>query len=151
MAEYKLGGIYTVQNKDEARQFIGKEGFFSDVYGILINDKFLSNKQKPAVLERISEDDCLPFRNGTSIFQFFRPIIEDEELMTWEELCEWEMKGFGVHSYKGTETWYVPCGYPEKRMKEKVGEDVIIRYHGSNEVMKPTKVIFLKDCRGGKE
>ena len=142
--------ILTYRDTEEAKKYIGKRClFFETLRGaeefLISTDKHKCGKRRN-ILEDIKEKSYRPFFDGTVGFQFLIPIledeeIEDEELMTNEEILEWESRGFGT----------ILFAYSEEEKNQQVDRHYVIRYNGSDKVLIPTKKIFLKDCRGGKK
>ncbi len=166
MEKYKLGKIYTAENKDEAREFIGKEGFFSDFYNQIWDEKVIgtSRYNYKRVLEHIYDgnDGNYPFgylvgQNGSSkeaAFQFFRPILEERQMrMTWEEILEWLARGNGFifipSDYYDEPHWdvYIYIDATDETLDKEVSEDIRIRHFGTDEIIVPTRDIFIRDCR----
>ena len=142
----KFGEVLDYRDTEEAKAFIGKKGVFSNNLCLIEeNPKHCDT----LILKEIEGGSTYPFTGGPDdIYQFFRPILEDEDLMTHEELAEWEARGFGLHSYNNKGSfWSTSNSYTEEERKKKVRETLVIRYFGSDEILKPTRAIFLKDCR----
>lgn len=144
----KLGKIYTFENKNEAKDLIGKSVVFSDNYaGIWESDKGQLNIGKLTDIR----DDYFPFKI-TETFQFIREIIEEEKpLMTNRQLTEWLAKGFGectlANDYASIDfAWDYFKGEEDGLLPS----DVIIRSWDSNEWVKPTLDIYERDCKGVK-
>lgn len=142
----KFGEIYTYKNAEEAKQYIGKTGCFSDIL------KGITERPMQCVegtLKKVDEEDSCPFngevRGG---YQFFRPILEeeDDELMTNRQLAEWLAKGNGEFSYETSSLIFNCWQYSEGDEDEPVGDYFILRHWGDTEWSKPTKAIYEEDC-----
>lgn len=147
----KFGEVYDYRNAEEAKQFIGKKGVFSD--------SLWSINKRPA--EDISgtlvdADGDIAYRfirlgeDGRRVpFQFFRPILEeDEPLMTRRQLAEWLAKGNGEYTYETSSLAFNYWQYSKGNEDNKpVGGYIHIRRWKDTEWMKPTKDIYEEDCK----
>ncbi len=165
MAEFKLGKIYTAENLEGAKKYVGKKGFFTDYYAHIIKDEDIDSYCVESTLTNVDCDEILPFFCSYGCYQFFRPILEEDkpERMTFAELLEWGARGNGVCSqdFEGKEgiedfedgdepCWDIGLSYSEEYSDKEIGEDIRIRHFGTKECLIPTREIFLKDCRNKK-
>jgi len=142
----KFGEIYTYKNAEEARQFIGKKGAFSDYLKILTE---IPSRGFEDTLKKVDNEELCPFYGyAKSTFQFFRPILEEEEpLMTYRQLSRWLSEGNGEFTHRGGVEAFAEEGYLLEEEAEPVGEDYLIRRWKDTEWMKPTKAIYEEDCK----
>lgn len=146
----EFGEIYTYKNADEAKKYIGKKGAFSD--------RLKGISDMPAdcevlILREIEEVDSYPFGDEyKEMFQFFRPILEeDEPLMTNRQLAEWLAKGKGEYIWNdktmtGQKIVSPNNGYLEGQEDEPVEDYIFIRRWKDTEWSKPTRAIYEEDC-----
>lgn len=144
----KFGEIYTYKNAEEAKQYIGKKGVFSDC---LRRIEETPSECFGGYLVKVKNEAAGPFNvaegNG---FQFFRPILE-EELMTNRQLAEWVGKGYGEYilhdnTMTGEKMVSHNNGYLEGQEDEPVEDYILIRRWRDTEWSKPTKAIYEEDC-----
>jgi hypothetical protein len=141
----KFGEIYTYKNADEARQFIGKKGVFSDSLREISD---LPEACDVLILREIEEGVTCPFAGEYNVYQFFRPILkEDEPLMTHRQLAEWLAKGHGEYilhdnTMTGEKMVSHNHGYLEGQEDEPVEAYILIRRWKDTEWVRPTKAIY---------
>lgn|GEM_PF-2471488 len=145
----KFGEIYTYKNAEEAKQYIGKKGVFSDTL------KRITECPKQcweSSLTKVEEEKSCPFNGkGLCSFQFFRPILEEELMMTHRQLTEWLAKGEGEYTcydktMVGQKIVSPNNGYLEGQEDEPVEDYILIRRWKDTEWSKPTKEIYEEDC-----
>lgn len=149
----KLGKIYNYKNAEEAKKLIGKKVIATDFFCRLENPK---DNTFIGIFRGLSNEKMYPFNValpsvGFGPYQFIREVIEEEEdepiLMTNRQLAEWIGKKFGevtskVYAYVNT-FWI----YEKGEENTSVNEDILIRYYRSNKWIKPTKALYIKDCK----
>lgn len=145
--------IYTYKNAEEAKQYIGKKGAFSNS---LRDISDLPEGCDVLILREVGEGFSYPFAGEhKGIFQFFRPVLEERRMrMTWAEILEWLARGNGFV--------YIPSDYydephfdiyihiddvTDETLDMEVGEDIRIRHFGTDEIIVPTNAIYEEDCR----
>lgn len=94
----KFGEIYSYRNAKEAKKYIGKKGMFSDSLRDILD---LPAACDVLILMEIKEGETYPFYGEPEeeVFQFFRPVLEEEEIKgnlgkTSPEGEEYDRKGF---------------------------------------------------------
>lgn len=144
----KFGEVFDFRNADEARQYIGKKGVFSDSLWDI--NKRPAEKRFGTLVDA-NGNDAYPFmrldEDGRRVpFEFFRPILE-EELMTNRQLAEWLAKGKGEMTLENNDSYiYTEKVHFKGDADKPVRDDVIIRHWGDSEWSKPTKAIYEEDC-----
>lgn len=143
----RFGEVYDYRTAEEAKKFIGKKGLFSDYLKILTE---ISSRGFEDTLKKVDNEELCPFcgYNANSAFQFFRPILEDEELMTNRQLAEWLAKGNGEYTSDSERaiSAFIVWSYPKGEEDKIVRNDVLIRRWKDTEWSKPTKAIYEEDC-----
>lgn len=142
----KFGEIYTYKNAGEAKAFIGKKGAFSDS---LRDISDLPEGCDVLILREIEEGVTFPFAGeDKGIFQFFRPILEeDEPLMAHRQLAEWLAKGNGECTYTDTKRVFYSWVYSKGDEDKPVEDYFLIRRWRDTEWSQPTKAIYEEDCK----
>lgn len=145
----KYGEVFDYRNAEEAKAFIGKEGVFSDNLldiieepeGRRIGTLVDADGKNVYPFVRQDEDD----KRGS--FQFFRPLLEDDELMTNRQLAEWLAKGNGEMTLENNDSYiYTEKVHFKGDADKPVRDDVIIRRWRDTEWSKPIKAIYEEDC-----
>ena len=143
----KFGEIYTYKNAEEAKQYIGKKGVFSDSLREISEEP----ESRPiGTLAKVIGTNTYPFVEGShnTPLQFFRPILEeDEPLMTNRQLAEWLAKGNGECTYTDTKQVFYSWVYFKGDEDKPVEDYIRIRRWRDTEWMKPTKAIYEEDCK----
>ena len=142
----KYGEVFDYRTAEEARQFIGTRGAFSDTLKRIIECPM---QCWGSSLTKVEEENSCPFNGkGLCSFQFFRPILEeDEPLMTNRQLAEWLAKGNGEYTYETSSLAFNYWQYSKGNEDNKpVGGYIHIRRWKDTEWMKPTKAIYEEDC-----
>ena len=144
----KFGEVFDYRNAEEAKKFIGKKGAFSDS---LRDISALPEGCDVLILREVGEGFSYPFAGEhKGIFQFFRPILEeDEPLMTNRQLAEWLAKGNGEYTSDSERaiSAFIVWSYPKGEEDKIVRNDVLIRRWKDTEWSKPTKAIYEEDCK----
>lgn len=142
----KFGEVYDYRNAEEAKKYIGKKGTFSDTLKRIIECPMQGWESS---LTKVEEEKSCPFNGkGLCSFQFFRPILEDEEeLMTHRQLAEWLAKGYGEYSARNSVSVFSVFSYFSKDADKPVRYDILIRRWGDTEWMRPTRDIYEEDCK----
>ena len=141
----KFGEVFDYRNAEEAKQYIGKKGMFSDS---LRDISDMPEACDVLILTEIKEGVTYPFAGEhKDMFQFFRPILE-EELMTNRQLSEWLAKGNGEMTLENNDSYiYTEKVHFKGDADKPVRDDVIIRRWKDTEWSKPTKAIYEEDCK----
>lgn len=141
----KFGEVFDYRNAEEAKQYIGKKGMFSDS---LRDISDMPEACDVLILTEIKEGVTYPFAGEhKDMFQFFRPILE-EELMTNRQLSEWLAKGNGEMTLENNDSYiYTEKVHFKGDADKPVRDDVIIRRWNDTEWSKPTKAIYEEDCK----
>lgn len=141
----KFGEVYDYRNAEEAKQYIGKRGAFSD------NLHHITERPMQCVegtLKKVDEEDSCPFigevRGG---YQFFRPFLEEEERMSNRQLAEWLAKGNGEFTHENGGIASLALVYYKGEEDNSVSVTTLIRHWGDTEWVKPTKAIYEEDCK----
>lgn len=145
----KYGEIYSYRNAKEAKKYIGKKGMFSDC---LRRIEETPSECFGGYLVKVKNEAAGPFNVAEGYgFQFFRPILEEEELMTNRQLAEWVAKGHGEYTWDNTITdkdiVSHNIGYLKGQEYEPIKDYILIRRWKDTEWMKPTKAIYEEDCK----
>lgn len=143
----KYGEIYTYKNAEEAKQYIGKKGAFSDNLRVISD---MAEDCDVLILMEIGEGCTYPFAGEPEddAFQFFRPILEEEEpLMTNRQLAEWLAKGNGECSCKDSKQVFYSWPYSKDNEDKPVEDYIRIRRWRDTEWSKPIKAIYEEDCK----
>ncbi len=143
--EMKYGKIYDYRSREEAKAFIGKKGVFNDYLKEIYEDP---DAYEPEELVNIEEHSQIPYNkhNGHS-YQFFRPLIEEPQLMTNRQLSEWIAKGYGECS-DDDGTYISAHHYYDAFSEDKpVLKNILIRRWHSDEWILPTVEVYEEDCR----
>ena len=141
----KYGEVFDYRNAEEAKKYIGKKGVFSDYLKILTETPSRSFED---TLKNVDNEEICPFCGyAKSSFQFFRPILEEEELMTNRQLVEWLAKGKGECTLEKSLRTYSHYDYPRTNEHGSVPDSILIRRWGDTEWSKPTKAIYEEDCK----
>lgn len=143
----KFGEVFDYRNAEEARQYIGKKGLFSDYLRAITESP---TECFEGTFRKVEEEEGWPFfrdrvRSG---YQFFRPILEeDEPLMTNRQLAEWLAKGNGELSCEGGQMASSDSVYYKGEEDNSVSSTTLIRRWRDTEWVRPTKAIYEEDCR----
>ena len=142
----KYGEIFDYRNAEEAKKYIGKKGVFSDYLKILTE---IPSRSFEDTLKNVDNEELCPFCGyAKSSFQFFRPILEeDEPLMTNRQLSEWLAKGNGEFFCEGGQISSSNFVYYKEEGDNSVSASTLIRRWGDTEWSKPTKAIYEEDCK----
>lgn len=141
----KYGEVFDYRTAEEAKQYIGKKGVFSDYLKILTE---IPSRGFEDTLKKVDNEELCPFCGyAKSTFQFFRPILEDEPLMTNRQLAEWLAKGNGEYSSETSSLTFNYWQYSKGDEDKPVGDYYLIRHWKDTEWMKPTKAIYEEDCK----
>lgn len=142
----KFGEVYTYKNAEEAKQYIGKKGVFSDNLRVISDMAELCDV---FILREIGEGCTYPFagEDEEDAFQFFRPILEDEPLMTNRQLAEWLARGKGEYTLEKSLGTYSHYDYPRTKEHGSVPDNILIRRWKDTNWMKPTMAIYEEDCK----
>ena len=141
----KFGEVFDYRNAEEAKAFIGKNGAFSDS---LRDISDLPADCDALILREIEEGVTYPFAGEDNVFAFFRPILEEEELMTNRQLVEWLARGNGEYTVENSLYAHTQYSYPVSEAdKPPVRDDILIRRWRDTDWMKPTKAIYEEDCK----
>ena len=146
----KFGDVYDYRNAEEAKAFVGKKGAFNDC--LLFIEK-MPKQCELLILKEIAEKSTHPFTDGRGVIsQFFRPILEEEALMTRRQLSEWLARGKGVYicddsTMVGQKIVSTNYGYLEGQEDEPVEDYILIRRWRDTEWSKPTRAIYEEDKR----
>lgn len=145
----KLGKIYDYRNKEEAKNLIGKKVLATDYICNLEN----SAGDIIGTFEGLSSEKEYPFnvavtKLGLCVFQFIREIEEDKpKLMTNKQLAKWLAGNHGqlvtAHTLDVRTNYIYKYGSDDKF----VFSDFLIRSWDSDEWVKPTLYIYLRDCK----
>jgi len=139
----KFGEVFDYRTAEEAKQYIGKNGAFSDSLRAITESP--SECFGGTFMKIEMEEEC-PFYGGNDYgFQFFRPILE-EELMTNRQFAEWLAKGKGECTLEKSLRTYSHYDYPRTNEHGSVPDSILIRHWGDTEWSKPTKAIYEEDC-----
>lgn len=143
-----FGEIFNYGNAEKAKKFIGKKGIFSDHLLDIIEEP---EGRRIGTLVDADGKNVFPFTRQDEddkrvSFQFFRPILEDDELMTQRQLAEWLAKGHGEYSYETNSLTFNYWQYSKGDEDKPVGNYFLIRRWGDTEWSKPTKAIYEEDC-----
>lgn len=145
----KFGEVFDYRTAEEANQYIGKKGAFSDS---LRDISDMPEACDVLILRDIEEGVTFPFAGEhKDVFQFFRPILEeDEPLMTRRQFTEWLAKGHGEYIWHdntmtGEKMVSHNYGYLEGQEDEPVEDYIRIRRWKDAEWSKPTKAIYEED------
>lgn len=152
----KFGEIFDYRNAEEAKAFVGKKGLFSENLMAICKASELGTYV--GILESVVSEDEYPFKRkpkecGPIIRnQFFRPILEEELMMTHRQLTEWLARGKGVYicddsTMVGQKIVSTNYGYLEGQEDEPVEDYILIRRWRDTEWSKPTKAIYEEDCK----
>ena len=140
----KFGEVFDYRTAEEAKKFIGKKGAFSDNLKRITEHPSLTFV---GTFKNVEERDLCPFHgNGLCSFQFFRPVLEEEELMSQRQLAEWLARGNGEYSYETSSLTFNYWQYSKGDEDKPVGNYFLIRRWGETEWVKPTKAIYKEDC-----
>lgn len=143
----KFGEVFDYRTVEEAKKYIGKVGVFSDHLREISEDPEALNI---VTLANVFVPNTFPFlseRGKGDIFQFFRPVLEDDyELMTHRQLLEWLAKGNGEYTCSDNTIVSTNDGYLKGEEDEPVEDYIIIRRWNDTEWVKPTKAIYEEDC-----
>lgn len=140
----KFGEVFDYRNAEEAKKYIGKKGAFSDS---LRDISDLPEDCDVLVLRDIEEGVTYPFAGEhKDVFQFFRPILEEEELMTNRQLAEWLAKGKGEYAIENGSLVATHFSYGKSTGDDTV-DDYVIRRWKDTEWSKPTRAIYEEDCK----
>lgn len=141
----RFGEVFDYRNVEEAKQFIGKKGAFSD------NLKGITERPSHSFVstfKRVGEENSCPFYgDGICCFQFFRPVLEEEELMTNRQLAEWVAKGYGEYTHEDMDIASLAFVYYKSEEDNPVSVTTLIRRWNDTEWVKPTKAIYEEDCK----
>lgn len=141
----KFGEIYDYRTVEEAKKYIGKKGAFSDSLKRITERPLLTFV---GTLKNVEERDSCPFQgNGVCCFQFFRPLLEANELMTNRQLAEWLAKGNGEYSHEEISVAGSIREYLKVKANDTVQDNIRIRRWRDTEWVKPTKAIYEEDCK----
>ena len=153
----KFGEVFDYRNAKEAKKYIGKKGMFSDS---LRDISDLPEYCEVLILREIEEGVTFPFagekgvtspfggEDKEEVFKFFRPILEEEELMTNRQLVEWLARGNGEYAVENSLYAHTQYSYPVSEAdKPPVRDDILIRRWKDTEWSKPTKAIYEEDCK----
>lgn len=141
----KFGKIYTFENKDEAKELIGKFVAYSNNYANIFN--FNDERHDMGMLTEIEETGDYPFVVAKKNVQFIREVIEEKTLMTERQLAEWLASGFGEQMYEGENLSSHNRYYDLRFENSSVSDNVLIRPWGSDEWVEPTVDIYERDCK----
>lgn len=141
----RFGEIFTYRNAKEAKKYLGKKGVFShNLKQIMENPAEFGYRY---TLSEVEEMKDFPYLNqNRARFQFFRPILEEEELMTNRQFAEWLAKGKGECTLEKSLRTYSHYDYPRTNEHGSVPDSILIRHWGDTEWSKPTKAIYEEDC-----
>ena len=141
----KYGEVFDYRTAEEAKKYIGKKGAFSDTLKRIIECPMQGWESS---LTKVEEEKSCPFNGkGLCSFQFFRPILEeDEPLMTNRQLAEWLAKGNGECSYKDSKQAFYSWPYSKDNEDKPFEDNILIRRWRDTEWSKPTKAIYEEDC-----
>ncbi len=144
----KLGEIYDFKNAEEAKAFIGKKVMFSDILRVLTESP---SQAWEGTLEKVENEALCPFCGDASInfqfFQFFRPVLEEEDLMTHRQLAEWLSRGKGEYTEEDSSLAFCSWNYSKEDEDKPIRNDILVRRWGDTEWSKPTKAVYEEDCK----
>lgn len=140
----KFGEVLDYRDTEEAKAFIGKKGVFSNNLCLIEeNPKHCDT----LILKEIEGGSTYPFTGGPDdIYQFFRPILEEDKLMTQRQLAEWLANGNGEFSYETSSLTFNYWQYSKGDEDKPVGNYFRIRHWRDTEWSKPTRAIYEEDC-----
>ena len=140
----RFGKIYTAENREEARNLIGKIVAFDNNYADIL--AFHDGRNTTGVLNGINESNY-PFSVAGMECQFIR---EWKQPMTNRQLAEWCAKGFGQwkHEPSNSGTVYHSYWNIEEVEDDFVGDDIVVRPWGTYEWIEPTKDVYERCCNG---
>ena len=142
----KFGEVYDYRNAEEAKQYIGKKGVFSHNLKEIIESPAEFGYQY--TLSEVEEMNDFPYLNqNRTRFQFFRPLLEDDELMTNRQLAEWLAKGNGECSAGNSVSVFSVYSYFSEDADKPVRYDILICRWNDTEWVKPTRAIHEEDCK----
>lgn len=144
----KFGQVYDYRNAEEAKQFFGKKGAFSDYLLDIIEEP---EGRCIGTLVDADGKNVFPFirqneDNKRTSFQFFRPILEEDELMTQRQLAEWVARGYGEYTHEDMGIASLALVYYKDEEDNSVLSTTLIRRWRDTEWSKPTKAIYEEDC-----
>ena len=148
----KFGEVFDYTRTEEAKQYIGKTGCFSDSLFLITETPMECFKGTLYKVWGKADNTKLriqarPFDLASNCcFQFFRPILEEEEFMTNRQLLEWLAKGKGEFSYEDGSLAFCSGHYSKEDEDKPVRNDILIRRWADTEWVKPTKAIYEEDC-----
>lgn len=143
----RFGEVYDYRTAEEAKKFIGKKGLFSDYLRAITESP--TECCFEGTFRKVEKEEGWPFfrERVKSGYQFFRPILEEDELMTNRQLAEWLAKGKGEMTLENNDSYiYTEKVHFKGDADKPVRDDVIIRHWGDSEWSKPTKAIYEEDC-----
>lgn len=147
----KYGEVFDYRNAEEAKKYTGKKGLFGENLMAICKASELGTYV--GVLERVVSEDEYPFKRkpkeGGPIIrnQFFRPILEDDELMTNRQLAEWVARGNGEYTHEDMDIASLALVYYKDEEDNSVSSTTLIRRWGDTDWVKPTKAIYEEDCK----
>lgn len=144
----RFGEIFNYGNAEKAKKFIGKKGIFSDYLLNIIEEP---EGRRIGTLVDADDKNVFPFTRQDEddkrvSFQFFRPVLEDDELMTNRQFAEWLAKGKGECTLEKSLRTYSHYDYSRTNEHGSVPDSILIRHWGDTEWVKPTKAIYEEDC-----
>lgn len=142
----KFGEVYDFRTAEEAKKYIGKEGvFIHNLRKIIESPAEIGYRY---TLSEVDEMSDFPFLNQNETrFQFFRPVLEDDELMTNRQLAEWVARGNGEYAFGQASTAFCSYDYSRANEHDSVSVTTLIRRWNDTEWVKPTKAIYEEDCK----
>lgn len=144
----KFGEVFDFRTAEGAKAFIGKKGVFSDSLRDICERPA---EKRFGTLVDADGKDAYPFmrldEDGRRVpFEFFRPILEEDELMTNRQLAEWVAKGYGEYTHEDMGIASLALVYYKDEEDNSVLSTTLIRRWRDTEWSKPTRAIYEEDC-----
>ncbi len=147
MSKFDKNKVISYLCLDEVQ--VGKKYYFGDsLYDL---KSTIENEEVSGIGKLINVvDGEEPFqKDDGNYWQFIYPYEEPrKKLMTRRQFAEWLAKGCGEYKRGTLLCCYSGYEYKIGNENEFIGDDVLIRPWDSEEWIKPTYEIYLRDCKG---
>lgn len=144
----RFGEVFNYRTAEKAKQYIGKTGCFSDSLFLITETPMEIMTERPWTLVGVHTDEIgrsIFIKDDGYAFQFFRPVLEEEDLMTNRQFAEWLSRGNGEYAIENGSLVATHFSYSKSTGDDPV-DDYVIRRWNDTEWSKPSKAIYEEDC-----
>lgn len=149
MAKFDESKVIDALHPEKAE--VGKKYYFNDSIYLLKCDVETDRAIAVGKLTSIANEKEPFQKNNECSWECLYPYTYEEppeKLMTKRQFAEWLAKSCGEYSKETLSCCYSVYEYKRGNENDFIGEDMLIRPWDSEEWIKPTYKIYLRDCKG---